>query len=142
MRSSKIVTNITLRDDEELSMQKKKKYLPTPNYYKVGNGTYSSRYNMSSIDLMNEILEMTVPEAWLLRLLKDNLIGYDSTEVSLVDVALTDSDKQKLKIAYKRLRDKDLVRRIKRQHYMINPVALIPSGVDVTKEVIKYKELK
>ena len=144
MSDKQIITTISLKDDEELLLTKQSRYKATPNYYKIGNGTYSTRYKMDSRDLLKEVLRMTAAEQWMFNLLKENLLVYNSTEVSLVDVELSSADKQKLKLGYSRLREKDLVRRVKRQHYMINPTALIPTGkeVDMEVEIAEYLELK
>jgi hypothetical protein len=86
------------------------------------------------IDLMSE---MTPQELWTIKFLKDNLIllservsgkiKYRTTCRSIIKTSnLSSAEQQKFKKGYKRLNAKNLVKRIKRQHYILNPDFFIP----------------
>ena len=110
-----------------------------PRYYKVGNGKRNTfmKKKYEPIDAVDAMSVMTPQELWTLKLVKDNLILIEervngkkkyrtSCKAVILSAELTDGEKQKLKTGFKRLQDKGLVRRVKRQHYMLNPNFLIP----------------
>lgn len=57
-------------------------------------------------------------------------------------VAATPSDRVKLTRSYKELKAMDMLKRIKRGHYMINPKDVVPEKDDVTQDIAAFKALK
>ena len=118
-----------------------------PRYYRIGNGirnTFMS--NHTPIDTIDEMTAMTVQELWTIKLLKDNIIlieertstGYKkrtSCKSIILGSELTSAEKQKFKTGYKKLHDKCLVKRIKRQHYIMNPDMFIPHFYEEEKKL-------
>ena len=95
-----------------------------------------------SSNLIDIMSEMSPQEQWLFKIVKEAITGSTNDltcKVFIPSSELTNAEKQKLKIAYKRLREKDLIRRIKRQHYMVNPMMLIPTFFD--EEFDRYSQL-
>lgn len=94
---------------------------------------------ITSIDLLAEIANMTKVEQNALLLIRDS-IRYDSPDG---EVYITFDDKLKQKKfleGFKLLEKKNLVKRTKRSHYMINPAALIP--LDYEAAIILWKEIQ
>ena len=103
----------------------------TPNYYRVGNGTMN-KHNIKSVDLLNEVMSMTKAEQLVISTIKD-LIPWDSQtgEVYVqLSKILSKTNTVVFHKGYKLLKNKNLVRRTKQSHYMINPAALIPLDFD------------
>ena len=113
----------------------------SPRYYKIGNGVRNTfmknEEKYIAIDAIKAMSEMSPQELWFINLLKDNVVlieeradrGYKlrtSAKSIVLSNTLSKSEKQKLKVAYRRLSEKNLVKRIKRQHYMLNPNFFIP----------------
>jgi hypothetical protein len=121
-----MVAQITLKPDEELSI--KPKYLDTqPPYIKVGNGN-TNKYGVKSMDLIKEMTTLSPSALKVIGWIKDGMT-WDPIAESVnfvVEVSLKNSkDKLALKRGFKELHARDIVRRVKRGHYMINPNAII-----------------
>jgi hypothetical protein len=106
-----------------------------PNFYMIGNGTMN-RYNIQSIDLLEEIVTLSKPAIIVLNRIK-NAIRYDNQtgEVKLPMSELTSSEQRQFEAGYKELSTRNLAKRTKRSHYMINPHALIPLDYDAALEL-------
>lgn len=120
---------VILEQDETLV--KKKKTKKTPNYYRVGNGTMN-KHKIQSVDILRELAMMTKAEQFVFLVIKDGITfenGYEPV-VRIDRKELTTTQVQYLDKGYKLLEAKDLVRRIKRGHYMINPNALVPNDYE------------
>jgi hypothetical protein len=119
-----IVQTIVLEDNEILV--KKKAYDKTePNYYRVGNGTMN-KHKIQSIDLLTIGFNSSSDAQWLILKIKDS-ITWDNDYNPVVKITpINNPEKQKLLRGYKELHQKDIVRRVKQGHYMLNPNALIP----------------
>ena len=135
MNSIQIIPATILKSDEVLEVSRRKLYKATPNYFKIGNGTYSKRYNLMALDLIYEMSIMTPQELWFINELKKAFLSYETTEAFICTSSLSSSDRQKMQKAYSRLHAKNLVRRIKRQHYLINPDLIIPNDYQGTREI-------
>jgi len=96
-----------------------------PNYYKIGTGTMN-KHKIKSIDLLDEVIASNKAEQYVIKLIKE-LVTYDSPDgvVNIPTHTMTDTEKRTFRKGYKSLCDRDLVRRVKRGQYMINPNALI-----------------
>lgn len=106
---------------------RKLKIKKQPNYYRVGNGTMN-KHGIKSIDLVDEVMAMTKAEQLVISTIKD-LIEWDS-QTGEVHIALskilTKSNVVVFHKGFKLLKIKNLVRRTKQSHYMVNPAALLP----------------
>lgn len=100
---------------------------PQPNYYKVGNGT-TNKHSIKSIDLIGELINMSKPAQTVIGWIKDGMV-WDSFTCSITFVVYVnpslETNKRILKKGFKELAEKDLVRRVRKSYYMINPKALI-----------------
>jgi hypothetical protein len=131
-------TTIILADDEVL-VKKKVKRSTQPNYYMVGNGTVN-KYKIESIDLIKEITKMTKAEQFLILAIKDG-ITYATDYNPVVKVSgSTKHQKNQIIDGYRKLSEKNLVRRIKNGWYMINPNALIPTDYPSALKIWKDAE--
>lgn len=101
-----------------------KDYL-TNRYYLDING-YMCPYDNCTIDFIREVAFASKAAQFLLLSIKDG-IGYGNDYHHVVKVqGTTKHEKNMISAGYKELVARDLVRRVKRGHYMINPNALIP----------------
>jgi len=107
----------------------------SPSYYKIGTGTMN-KHRMKSIDLLDEVIASTKAEQYVIQLIKDG-VSYDSPDgiVTIPMHTMTETEKRTFRKGYKSLYDRDLVRRVKRGQYMINPNALILNSYTKCKKV-------
>lgn len=121
------IVQIRLEDNEILVKQKEKQIRKEPNYIRLGNGTMN-KHKIESIDLLTEQVTMSTAGRWLIALISRSINWQNDYNpvVKIVNKNLTPTEKDYLKDGFKELKEKDLVRRIKQGHYMINPNALIP----------------
>lgn len=133
-----IITNISLHlDKDESAYITKKRKTHSPNYYRVGKGDRNMK-GITSIDLLAEITRMTKAEQSAFLLIRDS-ITWDNHSGE-VYITFTDKLQQKKFLeGFKLLEKKNLVKRTKRSHYMINPAALIPLDYDAA--ILLWKEL-
>jgi hypothetical protein len=103
-------------------------------------GTGHKNNNGNSMNIIDTMAEMTKPELFLFRMITDrmNLTTMIGTTLSK---SLTDSQKQQIKTGYKRLRTKNIIKRVRREHYMVNPDLIIPPE-DYPRLKIIFKELQ
>jgi len=121
-----IITNISLHiaKDDIVTTTVSKKPNKSPSFYKVGKGTKNMK-GITSIDLLAEIANMTKSEQMAFLTIRD-AIHWDNQDGEVyITFADTYSQKKFLE-GFKLLETKQLVKRTKRSHYMINPHALIP----------------
>ena len=127
------VAYLKLEFDERLQVVKEAKKAK-PNYFMVGNGTMN-RNKIFGIDLLRELANASKAGQFLLLAIKDG-INYSNNYHPVVKVAgETQTELKYLKVGYKELFEKDLVRRVKRSHYMINPNAFIPPDYESAIEI-------
>ena len=125
------IVQIQLQDNEYLVKSQIKEPKKQPNYYRVGNGTMN-KHHIQSIDLLEEVMTMSKAAQMVIRLIKDE-ITYERDYNPVVKISrkeLTKSEQNYLDKGFKELQEKDLVRRVKQGHYMINPNARIPPNYD------------
>ena len=117
---------ITLGLDETVEIKSATTKKVVPNYYRVGNGTMN-KYQVKSIDLIDVVIASSKAGQFLIQQIKagmnwDNSYHY----VTKIESKNLSTYEQKLLVeGYKELEAIDIVRRVKRGHYMINPNALI-----------------
>ena len=116
-----------------------------PSFIMVGSGNKNKESRAHSMDYTEELLNMTKPEGFMFKLLMKNRnnvdeFGYKKSNITHIDSStLNVTEKQYIKIAYKTLREKDLVVRYKRGSYIINP-RLVVSQDNWEREELLYKE--
>ena len=100
----------------------------------VGNGTMNKN-RVYSVDLLRELANSTKAEQYLLLAIKDG-INYENGYAPIVKViGDTSTAKQYIKNGYKSLYERNLVVRVKKSHYMINPNALVPLDYEEAMEI-------
>jgi len=138
--SKQIITNIILNEDEILKKEKVRPKISLPNYYRIGNGTMN-KHKIQSIDLIKELVNCSKPAQVVLLWIKDGMVWnpYEEQIDFVVKVVPeTSASKRTLKSGFKELSEKNLVRRVKRSHYMINPNAII---TDYEKQIKVWSSL-
>ncbi len=100
-----------------------------PSAIKIGNGTYGT------IDLLKAIANMTTAEKICFFSIRNGIKLDKSFTFYVYQVAIrtsefTETNKSQFTKGFKLLSAKDLVRRISRGIYMINPTALIPTDFE------------
>ena len=96
-------------------------------YYKIGNG--KTNRQGTSMNLIQLMADMTKPEQVMMKLLESNLDMWNPNAMNCVYIRLQDlssTEAQYIKRAYPLLESKNLVKRVKRGLYMLNPEAIIP----------------
>ena len=133
------IIHITLEQDEVLTKSKPSK-VKSPNYFKIGNGTMN-RHKIQSIDLLQEMDNMTSSGRKFLLMIKDGMVFNTETASVVFVVKVTRETnylKKVIKDGYKELSAKDLVRRVKRGYYMINPNAIT---TDYKAQLIEWNKI-
>jgi len=119
----RILTDVDYEDVVTVTKQKRKRNnVPAYDCF-GGNMDYSTKIK-GYPDLYKTIQQMSKQTAWLWwELVKRR--NRQTNESKYTAVSAT--DKRRLTIAYKELHKLNLVKRIQRQHYMINPKAYLPN---------------
>ena len=126
----------------------------TPAFFMVGNGNLNRKLDKRNrpMDLIKLMANMSSSELYVVLQLRTNLYPEEVKQLDgttklrttcKVDFALknlTSADKRKFQRGFKLLREKDIVRRIKRSSFMFNPNFMIPS--DYESEYFFYTKLK
>ena len=141
------MTNVSLQLDDKhqaIVIEKENKRI-TP-YLMVGNGIKGKRMKLEAIDLLDEMSKFSSSEMKFFMLLKEHLPwDCETTVVKLDNKSLTTTMKQHVKVGYLKLHKKDLVRRVKRGSYMINPSAIIPlkenEAIKLWRSLTKYGDV-
>lgn len=122
------------RDMLEINVPTKLKDVELPPFRKIGNGMKGQ--HGTAYPLLETMLEFSKPEAWLFSiLLKTHSDKSGQSDIS--KLTFTKVDLNNLSKAYALLKQRDLVKRVKRQVYMINPSAIITDKWEEHKEVWK-----
>ena len=125
LNTDKIPVIMYISPGEQVTVEEKQKRATKPNYFMIGNGTMN-KHKIYGIDLLRELASSTKAEQFLLLAIKDGICyGNDYSPIVKV-VPETETQRQYIKLGYKSLLARELVIRIKKSHYMINPNALIP----------------
>lgn len=125
LNEGKVAVTVYINPDETVGIEKRR--AKKPNYFMIGNGTMN-KHKIYGIDLLKELTECSKAGQFLILQIKDginHINGYHHV-VKVDRKELTSTECQYLAKGYKELVEKDLVRRVKRGHYMINPNALVP----------------
>ena len=125
LNADKIPVLMYISPGEQVMVEEKQKRATKPNYFMIGNGTMN-KHRIYGIDLLRELANSTKAEQFLLLAIKDGICyGNDYSPIVKV-IPETETQRQYIKLGYKSLLARELVIRIKKSHYMINPNALIP----------------
>lgn len=134
------IAQVSLKEGEKLIVVKDKGVKP-PNHYRVGNGTMN-KDSIQARDFIQELIELSKPAQRVIGWIKDGMKYCPYEErVEFVIKVIPDAqaDKKMLQKALPELFEKDLVRRVKRGYYMIDPHAL---STDFTKQIKVWETLK
>jgi hypothetical protein len=116
-------TNLTVHTEDEITITSKKKkpklYIPFQIIGRTGKMKAKESYPL--LDVMSEFSSQ---EHWFFKLLRDNL-NYKTSQAVIINKSLSASEVHRKTVAFKALRERDLVKRVCRETYMINPKALI-----------------
>lgn len=117
------MTHLGIEDDEEMTISKKKKYTSPP-FSMVGNGN-KNRFG-TSLPLIETLCEFSKAEQFAFLKVIDKLkCVSDSREKHNVCPvfmgSLTSAEQQKFKSGITDLIKKGIVKRSKKEHYMVNP---------------------
>ena len=98
-----------------------------PFFNLIGTGHKRKGAQTDPVDFIEEIINMSKPEQFVIGIIKDKL-GYNNEigEAYIPTSMLTEAERQKWKSGIKTLKSKKLVGSSKTSHFMINPNALIP----------------
>ena len=118
---------VTVYIDPGDSVNVTQKKVNKPNYLMIGNGTMN-KHKVFAIDFLRELVNSSKAEQTLLLLIKDG-ISYENNYHHIVKLdrnTMSSTQQRYVDTAYKSLKERNLVIRTKKSHYMINPNALIP----------------
>ena len=125
LNTGKIPVLMYISPGEQVTVEEKQKRATKPNYFMIGNGTMN-KHKIYGIDLLKELANSTKAEQFLLLAIKDGICyGNDYSPIVKV-VGETKYQQNMITEGYKSLSARELVIRVKKSHYMINPNALIP----------------
>ena len=130
--------NLKLDEGDKVSIEKAK---PSAiNYLRIGNGKMNKTSKLESVDLIQEMTNMTKPELKAIGILIKEVPWEVSTEtgnyytLGIVHIRSgyfsTKAERLAFQKGLKILRDKDLVRKNGTTNYMLNPKAVIPTALD------------
>lgn len=145
MSDKQIVSNLYLDlAENETAEIVKKSTEKKPGYALIGNGM-TTKHGRTSIDLLQEIADMNSNEKLCFFLIRDSFV-YDRYDKRIIYQAKVDlsnlskSQKSKFSNGYTSLYRKDLIRRVSKGVYMVNPNAIIPKHYEV--ELVTWNNLK
>ena len=125
-----IITQVHLKEDEELVQYKKRRGIK-PSFYMIGDG-HMNKHTIQSIDLLDVAMDSNKAEQLVIRTIKNKLdyLTVNGEVYISSSKEFTDTEARMFRKGFKGLKDKDLVRRTKLSHYMINPNALVPADYE------------
>ena len=106
----------------------------------TGRNLMKRKHKLKPIDLLSEMANMTSNESFAFITLRDSLNWDTLTKQYSLTIIPNQSEfttyqQKQFKLGVKSLIDKDLVKRIKRGSYMINPMAIIPSNFEEAEKL-------
>ena len=107
-----------------LSSRKKKNKLKEQVPHRYVGETWMVRGKPKGYSYTDVLLTLSGPEQWLFKMIKDN-VDYRNNIAVVVSSTLSKTEANKLFSAYKLLNQKDLVRRVGPNRYMVNPDAFV-----------------
>lgn len=126
------IVQITLKETEVLQ-KVKIRTTAKPHFNMIGTGrTFMDNKRLPAVDLLYEMSIMTKKESYAFLALR-NAITYDTYSrsynlyIPMVQTDMTPYQKKLFQSGITLLIKKDLVRRVKRGIYLINPMAIVPN---------------
>lgn len=116
--------NIQVSSSKPMNFKVVPVYTAKPMYMMIGSSVKATR-GIQGYDLLKAVLEFNGDMRWLFKLLIDGL-NRDTNCCDISELNLSPSHKVMCSVAYKQLSKIDLVKRIRKGVYMINPRAIIP----------------
>lgn len=114
---------IVFSSDEEVIINKKTKTKIGQPYVAISRqGLYKGK--QMGIPLTEMYMDFNKAEQWFYKRLWQNL-NYKTNQATIIQSELTKSESNALSAAYTSLKAKDLVKRVRKEVYMINPRAVI-----------------
>ena len=136
----KVLADIHCEDDEDIVIGKRKKTnSSTPSYDCIGGNMEYSTKVKGFDDLYAIIQAMSKQTAWLWWQLVKTRNRYNNESTYKAESQV---DKRRLTVAYKELSKLDLVVRMYKKHYLINPLAMFPERDRFDEVRIKWDNLK
>lgn len=120
MAHTKVTVNLPKNIDLHLSTKAKAKWLFS--FTPLGTKNMSKPDSLDSLDV---ICQFNKAELHLLKLIKDNINKHNIAV--LKRSTLTKSDQRKLDTSLKAFTQKGLIKRIQKEHYLVNPYFLVPN---------------
>ena len=115
-------------DDEDIEIHFRRKTKPAKPkflFYYRGIGIKDMKFP-DSIDTLDEISKFTKPELVLLHITNEKLIG-DTLQMCIIKKDYPIKEQRQLTLAIKTWIKKGFLKRIRREHYMINPYFITPN---------------
>jgi hypothetical protein len=114
---------IVFSSDEDLIITKKSKTKINQPYIAISRkGLFKGK--QMGIPLTEMYMDFNKAEQWFYKKLWQNL-NYKTNQATVIQSELTKSESNALSAAYTSLKEKDLVKRVRKEVYMINPRAVI-----------------
>ena len=128
MKDKEIIAtvNLTIPEGKTIALVDERAKSKIPNYYMIGNGTMN-KHQIQSINLVKASNNCSAPARQVIDWIMDGMVYVHTDNAVRFVVELNDTlhDMRTVKRGFKELSEKDLVRRVKRGHYMLNPNAII-----------------
>ena len=122
----------------KITTEKRKEKRPNPPFTAVGREYYKGQ-DMMGYPLISTLLTFSKGEQWFYGLIHKEL-DYTNNIAQILSSSLSKSDLPKMSKAYNSLKAKGLVKRVKKELYIVNPDALIhPNYYEAIK--IKWDSL-
>lgn len=144
MQENNSITQVHLNPGEKLIKQSDKQ-ITKPHFNMIGTGRiFMNSKRLPAVDLLKEMANMTAGESFTFLHLRDSII-YDHKEkeyelyIPIKQTEFTTYQKKLFKLGAKSLIERDLIRRVKRGTYMINPMAVIAKNF--TAAEIEWNQL-
>jgi len=135
--SNTIVSHIP--EDREAYLHIGKPRDPLPPFRLVGRGG-RNKHGLESMDTIDLLLTMDADERFFFRILNKTFDW--KTNIGMVPVkGMSRAEKNKVYRGYRKLRERDVVRRIKSGIYMINPTVIVPSHLQADEVMDDYMKL-
>lgn len=158
--SKQSIVQISLKANEELIKRTKQKQRRS--FYMVGKETWTNLadegakpdWQFSGIDFIDTFAAMSKREQTIIRFMKDSMkwdkelnsfnyiVKFDPESIHFDPAAEDSMPYESFLKGFNLLHKKDLARRVKRYHYMLNPDFFIPSGEQTTYFEQKWAESK
>ncbi len=129
--------NLTIASNEELNITRKTKGRCEINFNLIGKGDHRKP---DSINGRTAYTQSTKSELFVLELVDK----YMCTSTNTVTIRLKDfnkAEKERIKTGTRKLIDRGLLFRIKREYYMVSPWFFVPQRIDQPEALLRWNKL-